>query len=465
MKENLPLEAMLEALRRLDDAAMPRLRAVDSAYHQMQRPARRDEMRWWRLMHGYCAALANACEFVLTAARQQPGQQRRPALAWLSTRLIGVLATQYQWAQLHYGPVTPVLWQRAGHALLLAEELGLANVATPLPGAPSANVEYARLLLLHAASLNALLPREMALAARVVNHLLPGFVLSRQADQGSCYWVDLASSRPPQRLTQPPETSSSGTRFITSAGAQGALSDLMANVARGGPLPAGLWGEKQNGNALLAVLQHLSAQLSPFPQARSATRHPVKHRMSVLHGLPMAWQVFAWRSANFDHAKDGESWIVEDVSSGGLGASLVWRGNDWLKVGALLSMCPEGGNNWLLGCVRRCQRASDGTARLGIEVLGRRVQSVDFLLPNALSGSKAHAGVIPGLLIEDECPDGECCVVLPAGAFNKRESLVCISGQSKIDLTPLALLEQGGGFALARYALVEPKARSTHPAG
>lgn len=462
MSEGLPLVRMLEALRHLDEAAVLCLGVISREYHSVLRPVRREEMRLWGICHAYWAALANACEFLLMLVRHQSGQSRRPALAWLTTRLIGALANLYKWKQLHYGPVAPALWQRAGQTLLLAEAHGVASVPTNLPGAITANREYARLMVLHAASLSCLAPAEMDVAEKLVMHFLSRFVISREAEPESVYWADLASSESPQRLARLPKASSASLRFMKPSSAHTVLAELLEGLERGYPLPAEInFGGEIRTCLLLPALRHLVEQLAPNPPLRTAIRHRVRHRMAVLHGLPMAWQVFAWRSSGFAGAPDGESWVVEDVSSGGLGASLAWRENDWLKIGVLVSLNPEGGDNWLLGCVRRCERFPNGSARIGIEVLGRRVRATDFYLRPPVDGQFARAEVVPGLLIFDGNPENEYRVVLPAGAFNQKESFSCLLDGSNYLLTPIQFVEQGGGFVVARYSCKALRARST----
>ncbi|MDD2884257.1 MAG: hypothetical protein PHT48_04330 [Dechloromonas sp.] len=466
MQEGLSVERMVAALRCLDGVADEYVDAVTQVYLHTLRPERREEVRQWKSCHGYWLALAHACEFVLVVARQQPAQCQRPALAWLCARLIGALANSYKWKKLRYGPVSSGLWQRAGQALLLAEELGVAGVPSGLPGGNTANREYSHLMVLHIASLTSLSPAEMHLAEKVLIHFLPLLVFSSQAESESTYWIDLTSATPPQRIAQRPDAPAANLRFLRSTVTYAAISDLLAALERGALVPAEIkFDEKIPGYQLLPVLRHLVEQLAPTPPTRTCVRHRVRHRMTVVHGLPQAWQVFAWRSTERLSGQAGESWVVENVSRGGLGARLVWRSADWLKIGVLLSFRPGGGENWLLGCVRRCQRERDGRARVGIEVLGRQVRAIDFRLGSAAPGSPAGAEVVPGLLILDGNVGDHCRVVLPAGTYDQKASLVCPLDGACYVLVPDVLLEQGGGFALARYRCPELLTRSTGAQG
>ncbi|MDD2884256.1 MAG: hypothetical protein PHT48_04325 [Dechloromonas sp.] len=400
--------------------------------------------------------MAATCELLLHGLRQQ--QAANPeALSWVCGRLIGALAHLFKWQQLHYGPIAPELWLRAGQALMLAEQHDVGEAAGR---ADEARQEYARLMALQAASLNSLTPAQMDTAEMLIDHFVDGFALSSQPVAGAVYWIDPAGAMPAQRVSQAAELPLGRVRYMLPGQAHSAMADLLTQLDAGQAVPQELKRRGALAHTIRAVLPHLLDQFSALPLPRAHVRRAVRQRMAVLHGLPAAWQAFAWRKAGMAGGQSGESWVVEDASAGGFRASLIWHGADWLKIGALLSLCPEGGDNWLLGCIRRCQRDPDGSAYIGIEVLGRQVQAVDFRLRPVVAGSYARAEVVPGLLILDAQDDDACRVILPAGAFALKESLGCLLGDVNYVLTPVCLLEQGGGFALACYSSPELRSRS-----
>ena len=93
--------------------------------------------------------------------------------------------------------------------------------------------------------------------------------------------------------------------------------------------------------------------------------------LPVLPGLVNAFVVFSPEFGGKPMGLPLESWIVENVSRGGFGATIQDIKGDWLKVGALLSLQPEGAENWVVGVVRRYHRLSEQEAQVAVvEIVG-----------------------------------------------------------------------------------------------
>jgi hypothetical protein len=147
-----------------------------------------------------------------------------------------------------------------------------------------------------------------------------------------------------------------------------------------------------------------------------------------------------------------ESWVVENVSRGGFGTILSNIPGEWLKVGALLAMQPEGGENWLLGIVRRYHRETETEARVGIQTLATRAVAIECR-PRTAS-SYGAASTLPALLVQDAGVVGEVRVVLPANSFDLRESLEYQLNGRRFLLNPVAQVEQTVDYEVARYRQV-----------
>jgi len=173
--------------------------------------------------------------------------------------------------------------------------------------------------------------------------------------------------------------------------------------------------------------------------------------MSVLNGLVNAFVAFSGEFGGRPAGLQMESWVVENVSRGGFGVVLNDIPAEWLKVGALIAVQPEGGENWLLGIIRRYHRLTDNEARVGIEALARQAVSVELKARTA--SSYASVAGTPALLILDGNAPGEVRVVLPLASFDLRENLEYTRDGQRQILTPVALLEQTSDFELARYRL------------
>ncbi|HSG23005.1 MAG TPA: hypothetical protein VLA64_08620, partial [Azonexus sp.] len=227
---------------------------------------------------------------------------------------------------------------------------------------------------------------------------------------------------------------------------------LLNSLEQTGDVPPEInLGGQYYAKAMIPVVRHLATYLAPIPPQRKHDRHRVKHRMSVLNGLINAFVAFSGEFGGRPAGLQLESWVVENVSRGGFGVVLSNIPTEWLKVGALVAMQPEGGENWLLGVVRRYHRLTDNEAHVGIETLARQAISAELKVRTA--SSYASVAGTPALLILDGNLQGEVRVVLPLSSFDLRESLEYTRDGRRQVLTPVALLEQTSDFELARYRL------------
>src|SRR3989442_13765698 len=138
---------------------------------------------------------------------------------------------------------------------------------------------------------------------------------------------------------------------------------------------------------VLDVLDHLALHWSPKPPERRAQRHRVKSRLTVTYGFDGVHAALdPTGEVQFDPSKV-ESWIVENVSAGGFGASVPQIKGDWLKIGCLLGLQPEGGSNWVVGGIRRFQRESAQQGTVGIQTLGRAALPVQVRLQSGRMGT------------------------------------------------------------------------------
>lgn len=224
--------------------------------------------------------------------------------------------------------------------------------------------------------------------------------------------------------------------------------DELLHTAERGALPADLnLGGEYPKAAVLKVLQHLSVYWALKPPQREHVRHAVKTRISVLQGFDDCMSVFAGNVDRLGIERSAESWIVENVSLGGFCAGAESL-RDSLKIGTLLCIQPEGGENWVLGMVRRYSVTLDAHANIGIQTLSRNAQSIE--LYQRTTGFSA-ASAIPGIWLREENATGEMRFALPRGSFDLRESLEFVEGEQRYLLVPAELEETGSDFEIGRY--------------
>jgi hypothetical protein len=449
------VDHLFDVVRQLDEAAQQHVRRLTRDYLHSPRMSKSEERRLWTICYNYWGEVASLYALCLERARLDPkdkgSEALKASLALASARLVAARATQLKWVEYRYGPVGEDLWRGVGQAYLAAEAAGYAQKQVQLypaqPGQSSVVQHYLQVLVFYSSSMDSLMPLEIALADRLITHFLPGFVFSGDCHRDSVYWVDAASGMPPVRLARHPDQLSPTLRFFSPGSAPQALSELMRHVERG-EVPSDLnLGGDYPAKVLLPVLRHLAVYWAAEPPQREHLRHAVKTRIAVLQAFDDCFTVFAGDVARIGKERTAESWVVENVSLGGFGASVAELG-DWLKIGALLAIQPEGGDNWVLGVVRRYNKDSDVQASVGIQTLSRNARSVD-LRPRT-SGFSA-TGAIPGILLREASAPGEVRVVMPPASFDVRESLEFSFENQDYLLTPIELEENGGNFEIGRY--------------
>lgn len=455
----LPAERSFEAARQLADAAAPHLRRLAHEYLHTPRLSKAEENRLWSIHSGFWSSFADVLERALISfiSRKPTAEQARALLPALSTYLLGALRTLIKWEQFRYGPPPKEVWRRLGQALLAAEAVGVGmqSVATGgLLGNSSPLTEYRKAMIFQAASMDSLLPLEIELAEAFISHYLAAFDFLSTAEHDCVYWVDLRVGQPPQRLAKMPEQVTPSQRFYRPGAAHGHILGVLRQLERGAEVPPEInLGGQYPVKTLLPVLRHLCAYLAPVPPQRRHDRHHVRHQVQVLHGLVNAFVIFSREFGGQAMGLQVESWQVDNVSRGGFGVLLNEPPKDWLRVGALLAMQPAGGENWLLGCVRRFYRGVDSASRVGIQTLSRQVEAAE-LVP-VRSGENTRGAAVPLLILLEGNLPGEVRLVMPPHTFDSRERFEHVLQGQRVFFESLLLLEHNSDYEIARYRLLQ----------
>jgi hypothetical protein len=450
---NFPVGTLYEVLEQFEEAAQPHLKRLSREYFGTSRLSKSEENRLWSINYGFWTRLAAGYERCLRSVGEK-GDTLKSVLPTLCIRLIAALGQALKWEQFHYGPSPDACWLSLGQALLAAEDAGVAGKVVALPGKSGMSTalqEYQKVMIFQAASLDSLPPVGIELAEQVIAHFLSGFVFTAKALIDSVYWVDLKLAQPPLRLARMPARAEPTQRFLKPGTAHEAMRAVLETLERGGDMPPEIkLGGQYPVKLLVTVFRHLTNYLSPMPPQRLHDRHRVTHQMSVLNGLVNAFVVFSDEFGGRPTGLPTEIWIAENVSRGGFGALIDNIPGEWLKVGALVAMQPEGGENWLLGVIRRFHRTSEKDARVGIQALATKAISIEAR-SRGTSIYMAAAGPTPALLLLEGNEPNEFRVVLPPATFDLRESMEYVRDGQRFVLTPVALIEQSADYELARY--------------
>ena len=429
----------------VDDAAQPRQRKVSRDYSAAVRPSRYAENRMWTQMHEYWKQAGLALGRMLDMAAQ-PKSLESKTLALIATRALRAAAQQLKWQHMRYGPVDPAVWGMLNKVYAFCEARGIAEgklVPYPASGESSPRQEFGKALMFNASSPDSLLGPEVDLAERVIADLAPGFVLANAPAAGLMYWTDLGRAMAPQRIVRPPEATA-GLRCYGPGAALASLQAMVQKVEATRDLPSNL-GTTQDPEAALEVLRHLAVLWSPEPPERKHARHSVKSRLTIAHGFAGVVEALgdSGGSLDFDQ-KATESWVVENVSAGGFGALVPQAKSDWLRVGAILAMQPDGGNNWLVGAVRRVSRTSPQEARVGIETLSRAPKVMKFRVRGL---GEETAILLPAAVLGS----GEVAVALRAGVYPPGQNLEASVGNKEHVYMPQGSPERAEDYELVRF--------------
>ena len=448
--EGFKPETRVQLLLQVDGVAQPRLRKLAKDYFATARPSRFQENRLWTALHGYSKqagySFARAIDlFVQNAKGVEAAKSQLPLLL---VRALRSFAQQIKWMSMRYGPIDLASWGVFNSVYAFAETRQLAQARAAAyadqPGESSPQLEFLKGAMFSASAPDGLLPAEIELAERLIGAYAPRFAIGAAQSPALAFWIDLAQAMAPARASRAPQAAPS-LRWFGAGAALAEVHDLAERLMVGGKVPPELkLGADIDNHAVQEVARHLNLYWSPQAPERKAPRHAVKSRLSVTNGYEGVIGVLGGSdSLDFDSQR-GESWIVENVSAGGFGAVVPQLKGDWLRVGALLALQPEGGTNWVLGVVRRVNKTAAQQARVGIETLSKSPVLSKF----AVSGVKTVTE--QGVLLRNG-DASEARIVLKPGVFAPAQNLEVAHGERHHVYIPQAVAERGEDYEIARF--------------
>lgn len=434
-----------QLVQMLDEHGQGPARKLAREYLLASRLGKQRETRLWNTIYEFWknVALAHVTALEPLATGAKGGDALKGALPLLGVRALRALAAQLKWLHVRYGPLDARIWTLICRVYTLLESRKAARVNVVVyPGSPvgsTAEQELLRVAMLSACSPGSLLPIEMEIAERVIAHCAVHFSLSEQHQSDTPYWIDLALGEAPARVARPPHPSAD-VRFFGAGDAIAEVENLLGQMRATREIPATLgFGEAYPSEAVLGVLEHVEQCWSAKAAVRRHPRHRVKSRLTIAWGYDGILSVLQpGTSLDFVGARY-ESWIVENVSVGGFGALVPQVRGDWLRIGCLVAMQPEGGDKWLVGVMRRLSRPTMEQAAVGIQTLARSAYAVEvriragtvtspnteqaILLNHAHTGGEVHLLLRPGVHTPGQTFalewDGRSAVLLSAGVAER----------------------------------------------
>jgi hypothetical protein len=443
-------ETRAQLVQLIDEAGQTPARKFARDYLGASRLGKFQENKLWSVIHAFWKA--SALGYVTTldayATGTKGGDALKGSVPLLAVRALRSLATQLKWLYLRYGPLDERVWAMISGVYALAEARKHArtkvNVYPGVPAESTAEQEFLRVAMLSACSPDTLLPNEIELAERVIASWTPRFLIAREHQTETPYWIDLTAGQPPAHRAAP-------SRGRASASRRRARVRRVRRAGAADPQHARVPGARRRrtltAEGTLGVLEHLESCWSPKLPERRHARHRVKSRLTIAWGFDGILEVLEpGQSLSFD-GSTYESWIVENVSVGGFGALVPQVRGDWLRIGCLLAMQPEGGENWLIGVVRRLSRPSLQQAAVGIQTIARSAVPVALRVH---SGHIVSDGTETGILLNPTSPDGEMQLLVRAGVHAPGQSFSFdLNGRHTV-LLPVGVPERRADYELLR---------------
>jgi hypothetical protein len=307
-------------------------------------------------------------------------------------------------------------------------------------------------LILSVSGTENLLPAGQVVAERVVATVAEFFLLHRHASEGCHFGVDLLAARPPYRVSE--GTSPTRTvRFFGPGDAGMMVERLAQRTAETGTVPAELRlvGEFHPGT-VHEVLQHLSRQWGLHPPSRTEARQRVLSTLNVAHGFDLVLRAVSAEQGGSELEEITEAWTVEDESTGGFGAALPARDEDWLAVGMLIASKPTWPASWSVGVIRRLTTDPTGRRLVGVQILARGGMPVELTpMPHDENAMPLLAVLLP---TEGQTQiGGEVTLVLPRASVSWNIAYTLrVHGRSYV-LTPLQAVDSGDDFEAVGFSI------------
>jgi len=448
--EGFKPERRAELFLLLDEAAQVHQRKLARDYLVSPRATKFQEVRLRQALSGLWADLATTYATLLEQIAADSGTAGRlkAQLPLLCVRAVRALAAQLKWQYMHYEPGEAAVWQALGKVYRFAEAKKVHREAVPLyPGVPmssSTEREFMKTLMLAASSPDCLMPLDIELAEWIIAHFSTSFLISEVHQPQVTYnWIDLSGGAPPKRLTDAPPASP-GLRFFAPGVANEQL-DTLIGVLEKGAVPADLnLGGTYEAARVIAVLRHLKLYWAATPPVRKFDRYGVKHRLTVVNGLDAIFARVLGSSAQ----AGAETWVTENISSGGVGAVVSGAQGDWLGIGKLVGLSVEGGSGtWSVGVVRRCHRLpQQQQVSVGVRTFAKSAYAV------TLGGGVEQFALV---VADGPALGEEVLICMRDGTFDKRVSPTMAHEGHKYLLIPVEVSETGADFEVARYRVLQ----------
>jgi hypothetical protein len=456
------LDHELALLRIFDEAAQPYIRKLQRDYFTLQPVSKFQENRLWTVLDNFYGKSELAHHDILT--RYVEGGRGASAikaeLPVLGARGIAALTGRLKLAVARYALVEPVLWQHLADFFSHAEKLGYQDDAVAayagLSGSTSVRQEFSALLTWYGVSAGVLSPLREHISERLAAYAGTSLQVYDKYNANGLFVFDLAQPTPPMRLASD-VTLHPSLRFLVVGDALAQFGGLMKNLDKGiVPDDVNFCGANYDPELVRDVLRRLMDNLTQPPPTRRNPRRNINVTLKVASGFYLMLEK-ADAGLNFFNPDVGEIWEVEDISVTGFRSVVPAARAEGVKIGSLIGSKPENVENWGAGIVRRLSRDENNNLHIGVEVLSSQIIGVSLIE----QGHTAEEGGQLALYLNRPADSsGEAWLLMKPDSFSPNRSLKMAKGGKEYLLLPLALVESGNDYDLARFRLMEQEVTS-----
>jgi len=308
-------------------------------------------------------------------------------------------------------------------------------------------------LMLAVSAPDALRTRQIQIAADLISQLADYFHLSRSPEPGSAFVVDLTGELPPGRLTRAHKTRPD-LRYFGPGTAAVRLNEITAFWTQHDVPPSDLHLTRLGDvTGTKVTLHHLSCCWDMNPPERRHVRRHHKERITVVHEYEEVLAGVAGLFLDSPFVSNEEQWQVDNISIAGFGAVVMPDSGSWVKVGCLIAVQRQGGASWAPAVIRRASIDEKENRHIGIELLstGGSAVTIRAACSGAAGNAVSQRGELSVLLAMGAANTEEAALLMRTGQFSDNQSLIMRAYDRQYLLHPVALVEQGEEFDLARF--------------
>lgn len=456
LADELRLDHAYEVLRMFDETAQQFVRKLLRDYFALQSQSKFQENRLWTVLNDFYTQLEIAHYEILTRYRngERGASGIKPELATLNARGIAALTGHLKMSVARYALVESVLWQRLSEFYGHAEMNGYQNDPVPLYAGVSGNTsvtrEFATLLTWYSVSAGVLSPLQEHITERLIVYANDGLAIYDQYSANALFVFDLSQPTPPMRIAVD-STLHPALRFVVTGYATAKLKGLVKTLEKGiVPDNVHFNGANYEADLVREALVRLIGNLTQPQPTRRNPRRKINVNLEVANGF---FRMLEQTDAGLNFGQNSRDiWEVEDISATGFRSVVPFSRVEGVKIGSLIGSKPDNVPHWGAGIVRRLSRDEKNNLHIGVEVLSTQIIGVSLTDRVRTFNDEEQVAMY---LNRPADTSGEAWLLMKPDTFSPNRSLNMELGGKGYLLLPLALVETGDDYDLARFRRME----------